>query len=421
MRFSTGIAVAALSGLTTASADQDARVYHLMSSSRRQQIPQDTPQLPKEVARHILLQRTSTASGYGSDLRDLPESVDTDAAVSYIARYGKRPLPIFSSNEKTGSSQLVVIIEGATQENVGSLVKTIEESDQAVSFVVSNPPSAVANGHLMDLFDSMGAVPSPRKCDLESAINPFDSNCWTTMAAVLRYDLKKSPSTTKTLLDNFSRLTKFVDSGDLEATLVLMPESSRSSKIKHWSALAAGEVADLRRRFNRDAETVMTDLNVPAVATASSVSVFTEPEVPSVFAPEKEKKTKIPQCFSSFNACTKQTDSCSGHGECVDKYSRKAGNASTAAAADAKVCFVCQCNQRDIIKPGKGKGNVGIKTVAWAGNKCQKIDVSVPFWLLAGFTITIMGAITFAIGLLYSIGNEPLPGVIGAGVIRSSK
>jgi 1,4-dihydroxy-2-naphthoate octaprenyltransferase len=52
---------------------------------------------------------------------------------------------------------------------------------------------------------------------------------------------------------------------------------------------------------------------------------------------------------------------------------------------------------------------------------CQKKDVSVPFWLLAGFTIGIIGVVTFAIGLLYSIGEEKLPGVIGAGVSRGSK
>jgi len=64
MRIFTGITVAALSGLAAAAipekhADTYAGVFHLMTSSRREQIPQDTPELPKEVARHILLQRAS--------------------------------------------------------------------------------------------------------------------------------------------------------------------------------------------------------------------------------------------------------------------------------------------------------------------------------------------------------------------------
>jgi hypothetical protein len=39
--------------------------------------------------------------------------------------------------------------------------------------------------------------------------------------------------------------------------------------------------------------------------------------------------------------------------------------------------------------------------------------------MLAGFTITIVGAVSFAISMLFSVGEETLPGVIGAGVSRS--
>lgn len=194
-----------------------------------------------------------------------------------------------------------------------------------------------------------------------------------------------------------------------------MPESSRSSKINHWSALAAGESADLRRRFNRDAEAVITDIRIPPVATNPSLSGFSAAEE----SPSKlTKSPRIPQCFNSYNACTNRTDNCSGHGKCVNKYGKR-GNAS-AVAEDAKTCFVCAC-ERTVVDPGKGETHIGIKTISWGGNMCQKKDVSVPFWLLAGFTVTLVGAMTFAIGLLYSVGNEPLPGVIGAGVIRSAK
>lgn len=42
--------------------------------------------------------------------------------------------------------------------------------------------------------------------------------------------------------------------------------------------------------------------------------------------------------------------------------------------------------------------------------------MSVPFWLLAGFTVLLVSIISYAIGLMYSVGGEELPGVIGAGV-----
>jgi 1,4-dihydroxy-2-naphthoate octaprenyltransferase len=45
--------------------------------------------------------------------------------------------------------------------------------------------------------------------------------------------------------------------------------------------------------------------------------------------------------------------------------------------------------------------------------------VSVPFWLFFGFTVIMVGILSMSIGLLYSIGEEKLPGVIGAGVSRS--
>lgn len=72
-----------------------------------------------------------------------------------------------------------------------------------------------------------------------------------------------------------------------------------------------------------------------------------------------------------------------------------------------------------MVQPAEGQLAKGRKTIHWGGNMCQKEDISVPFWLIVGFTVTIIGAITFAIGLLFSVGEEKLPGVIGAGVSRS--
>jgi hypothetical protein len=52
----------------------------------------------------------------------------------------------------------------------------------------------------------------------------------------------------------------------------------------------------------------------------------------------------------------------------------------------------------------------------WGGPACQKKDVSQPFWLFAGSGIVLAFLISASIGLLYSMGNEELPSVIGAGV-----
>lgn len=57
-----------------------------------------------------------------------------------------------------------------------------------------------------------------------------------------------------------------------------------------------------------------------------------------------------------------------------------------------------------------------IKTTQWGGPSCRKKDVSVPFFLLAGLAIALAAIISWGVGLLYSIGQEDLPSVIGAGV-----
>lgn len=276
----------------------------------------------------------------------------------------------------------------------------------------------------------MGAAPAVN-CAVEAVINPFETNCWAWSTSVMKYDLRQvshspcpplsrplhtdssysqAPTTLDALYDNLPRLNKFVDDGDLELLLLVLPESSRSSKLSHWSVAAAG-ASDLRRR--RDAETVISDQDT-ANAGPNPVPAAVKPA--ASISPAARRTKAIPQCFASASSCMTQTDSCSGHGECVDKYGSSRGNSSTSAAS----CFVCLC-KATAVEHGDGSGaqSKGRKTIQWGGNKCQKRDVSVPFWLITGFTVAIVGAVTFAIGMLYSVGQEPLPGVIGAGVSRS--
>lgn len=66
-----------------------------------------------------------------------------------------------------------------------------------------------------------------------------------------------------------------------------------------------------------------------------------------------------------------------------------------------------------MLSRGEGKG---VKTIEWAGPACSKKDVSMPFWLLAGISIALVATVSWGVGLLFSIGQEELPSVIGAGV-----
>jgi Domain of unknown function (DUF3844) len=118
-----------------------------------------------------------------------------------------------------------------------------------------------------------------------------------------------------------------------------------------------------------------------------------------------------PLCHSSLDACVSATNNCSGHGACYKKY----GNSKDVGDAPSS-CFTCGCtptNHSFTYAEGKKKG---FTLEYWGGSACQKKDISSAFWLIAIFSVVMVGVVGWAIGLLFSIGEEKLPGVIGAGV-----
>lgn len=113
----------------------------------------------------------------------------------------------------------------------------------------------------------------------------------------------------------------------------------------------------------------------------------------------------IPSYYASKSACEKTTNNCTGHGECVLQFKQKDADGKD------KDVYGCACKPQ-ITKLKEG----GQKTTRYGGGACNKVDISAPFWLLAGTTIFLLFLITWGVGLLYSMGNDELPSVIGAGV-----
>lgn len=111
----------------------------------------------------------------------------------------------------------------------------------------------------------------------------------------------------------------------------------------------------------------------------------------------------LPACFSSKDACESTTNGCSGRGSCYKKYTDKDNN--------NKACYTCKCTPQ--VRKNKDGST---KTTYYGGPACQKKDVVMPFWLFAGFGVFMASLISYGIGLLYTMGNEELPSVIGAGV-----
>lgn len=112
----------------------------------------------------------------------------------------------------------------------------------------------------------------------------------------------------------------------------------------------------------------------------------------------------MPVCHATNATCVETTSNCSGHGFCYKKYSSK----DETAASD---CFACKCHET-LIRKEDGT----IQKIRWGGSACQKRDVSSPFFLIAGITIMVTMAVITAVGMLYNVGQDELPSVIGAAV-----
>jgi hypothetical protein len=83
---------------------------------------------------------------------------------------------------------------------------------------------------------------------------------------------------------------------------------------------------------------------------------------PRLVARAPDSKPLVPvaqKCFSDADTCRNQTDSCSGHGSCVEGARMGGGKAD-------EPCYVCKCETT------KDDG----RPTTWSGSSCQKVDYS---------------------------------------------
>lgn len=200
------------------------------------------------------------------------------------------------------------------------------------------------------------------------------------------------------------RLTRFAKQDAMNVLVVLMPESSRSSK-SSLNAYGSYEMPSQKSIGRREAEEPMTDR-----PTVSSSPTFSSKQFQSSNSSDNstfEPITGIPPlCHPSLKSCVDKTNNCSGHGKC---YKKRGGKPA---------CFTCGCTAQNetFLHGDSDHPRTGHRITYWGGAACQKKDVSGPFWLITIFSIVAVGLVAWSIGLLFSIGEEKLPGVIGAGV-----
>ncbi|KAH6657333.1 hypothetical protein BKA67DRAFT_554993 [Truncatella angustata] len=324
------------------------------------------PSLSAPIAEAILQQRL----GYANQLAEnIPED-----EIHHIARYGKTSQRLFAEVATHEPNQLVLLLSNI---------------DKTAMKALKNVLSAQEPAFTTPRFESLPPAPKGQ-CSIESAVTS-DKKCWIGKTLYLEYDVTREPKAVKSLSDNLSKLRSLASS-NMETTLILAPVGTTSDKVA--------------RRDFFETEAVMTEPSKIQTTSGSSKpasSKNNDQDQSFKPLPFVAKTGSLPACFASKNSCETATSECSGHGACLNKF----------AAGAETACFACHCQKTH-------EGNS--KSIwYWGGVACQKQDVSVPFWIFVGFTLFMVGAVGFSINLLFNVGEEKLPGVIGAGVSRGSK
>lgn len=209
-----------------------------------------------------------------------------------------------------------------------------------------------------------------------------------------------------------THVTKKAEELGFAVTVVTMPASAAHSKraVNPWGTYSL-PAASGARRVNPEA---LLSLNsAPSSSPAPPVSDLEDFPVIAAQASDKGPVRGIlPTCFVSLSACEKQTHNCSSHGECKLLHKGR-GSGKDTQTLD---CYGCACSPT-IQHVGEDKGMESKQKVTyWGGPACQKKDISVQFWLFVATGVTLAFLVSAGIGMLFSMGSEELPSVIGAGV-----
>jgi len=192
-----------------------------------------------------------------------------------------------------------------------------------------------------------------------------------------------------------SDILAYMKNDAMDIMIVLMPESGRSSSHQYG-------LYDMPAR-SHNARSAQSEEPIEELDTSS----FNESNVSQ--ADEKKKKNAIVKystCYSTNDTCQNATNNCSGHGQCLRRYKSEDVRDS---------CYTCGCVPSINITQAADGTELASRTY-WGGAACQKQDVSSPFWLFVGITVALVGIVSAGIGMLFSVGEEKLPSVIGAGV-----
>lgn len=214
-----------------------------------------------------------------------------------------------------------------------------------------------------------------------------------------------------------TRLEKLAKQDGIRIILVAQPERSISKRSSvTWGSYTTPHLSErqsseeILEELDEEVEEILEDLEMRPNRLSGSrpIPILGDLLDDVVNSQQQDNHTAprgiLPSCYASQAECDRTTNKCSGHGSCKSKYKYKEGS-------NTRQCFACSCTPT--VEKVSGGGS---STTQWAGPACQKIDVSEPFWILAGVTIFLLLIVSGGIGMLMSMGSEELPSVIGAGV-----
>ncbi|GME66367.1 hypothetical protein GTA08_BOTSDO13237 [Neofusicoccum parvum] len=393
MRLSSSFVAPSLLGLasTVAAGAQPARVY-VQDLDAPAHLTQTAPTLSPDTARLVFAQRLGLAQYHSLKHAD-------DDTIQYINDFGGSRHQLFDDEQLADDTKhIMVVVEGMKD-------TAVLDSASLSQFSLSDIPGSDATSRLLEDFtlqsehlssasrsNSKNGVPKK----VAEILNKVSENVETRtsngllLAHIINSENQDLTSTIRELADLCSSNWPF--------TLAVMPPSSILSK-RSSNVWGKYEVP------KRSAERKRPEAFLAEAPASDFVQRVNKTKAPTSSANSNSTLVRgiLPACFPSEDACESRTSGCSGRGSCVKKYTDKDNN--------NKACFTCKC--KPVVKTNKDGSK---KTTYYGGPACQKKDVVMPFWLFAGFAVFMAFLLSYGIGLLYSMGNEELPSVIGAGV-----
>ncbi|TQS39266.1 hypothetical protein Golomagni_00215 [Golovinomyces magnicellulatus] len=382
MRFASGFLIPTFIGLSSALTDSSVFIFQGDRSSPNT----NAPVLSSEQARLIFAHRLSLSNNY--ELADVSEST-----LSYINEFGKTQFPLFEPSDEP-IAELVLFVEGFSSKTAKILSKAWSFSKP--DFYVSKFHGTISPKLLAKEFQELIGIDSGGDT-LKTLVNP-NRVLRPQSSNIIYLNVHNDKDGLDQLIDAKSKIMSLAKERKMNTAVVLTPELIPTAENK----ISQSE----------QYEKILASRKATEEPMISHSSVLSSP-IKQVYSSSPSNKTfkgPLQLCYKSLDSCISSTRNCFGHGECSSRYKN---------SDERGACFSCNCRAtNETITWAKGTRK-GWTIKYWGGSACHKQDISSAFWLITIFTIAITGIITWGITMLYSIGEEKLPGVIGAGVSNS--